>query len=1240
MLLYSHANAQPTTVCTVIGQNPISAFPVCGSNVFSQTSVPLCGGKVIPVIPCKKDASPFTDINPFWYKFTCYKTGTLGFSIVPINRLDDYDWQLFDVTNDSADIYKDASLIVACNWSGRPGTTGTGDNGKNLFECGDMGPLNISAKPTILKDHKYLLLVSHFTDSQIGYNLSFDGSSDGSAVITDTLNPNIKSVLVSCDGSRVKLKLNKKMLCSSIVQDGSDFAISTNPIVDSVRGWGCRTGFDTDSVVVYLNSPLPTGDYQYVTKLGNNGSTMKDICGTSIPLNETFTFTKLDELPTPMDSITTPLPCMPQQLKLVFKRPIRCNSVAPDGSDFEITGPLSNPIVSVASATTDCDSNGISSVIYVNLSIPINSTGKYRIKLKQNVYLSTIINECSIPTPLGTALDFNVIAKDSLSARFNYEPIRISCKVDSLAVSFFGMGPKNNNATGWQWFFNKVPIGNAPKDTVVYTDFTPKPLTLIVTNGTCIDTNTTIITPIDTFIKAGFIYPDTICPTTPAMFTDTSKSGKISIRDWTFGNGNKSTDSIPAPQYYPTVFSNQTYNVQLVVTNRRGCSDTAKSSVVIRTSKPNYADSITKVGCADSIIQLVFKEPILSSSIKLDGSNFTVNGPDSMRVLQAKAVTNGLTSTNVNISFSSPIKLNGIYTLSIHKSISGDSIVNACHIRTPDTILHFTAAHIVLAHIKDTIHIGCKQDTLLVSNTNNNRLDSFKWTLDNNWTLPKNSGSIIYNNFSPMQLSLRVWNDYCADTSIVTVIPASHDAHAVFNIVNDTICPNATALFTNQSQGILNWWKWNFGNNVISLLQNPPAISYPSLDTFKSYKVRLIVKNSIGCYDTSGYLPLTVRPGNAAKMDSVLPIACAPKLISLQFNKTLVCNSLDKFGSNFNIIGPSSVLIDSANVDCKDTSFNKVRIYLHAPILVSGNYLIRNKLANNGTSLLDECDIPTLPGNSISFIALNAANAAFDTAIVYGCKVASVKFSHNGANAVNKWQWYINDTLRSISKDTLIKYTDLSPKSAYLIVANHDCGDTSKIETIKFINETDTVKANFSIQKLDNGNLEYTEYVCPKEIALLKDSSEGIIKSWFWNFGDGQISTSKNPPPQTFPRLNATKVYPLMLAIEGNFCKDTVYNNLKVIPNCYIAVPSAFTPGEIMNNRLYPLNAYKADNLMFRVYNRFGQLVFQTSNWTRGWDGTFNGISQGVGTYVWTLHYIDHDSKEPVSLSGTSVLLK
>ncbi len=1241
VLSYSYTKAQ--TVCTEIGQNPESSFPVCGNSVFSQTSVPLCGGRPIPVMPCGGDA-PYTDVNPFWYKFTCFKTGTLGFSIVPINRGDDYDWQLFDVTKDSADVYADSSLLVACNWSGNPGTTGTGATGQNTKVCGGTDNPNISAMPMIFKGHKYLLLVSHFflyTPTKVGYNLSFDASSAGSATITDPVSPNITSVRISCDGTKVKLKLNKKMLCSSITGDGSDFAISTNPTKDSARGWGCRTGYDTDSLIVYLKTPLPTGNYQLYTQNGSSGHTIQDICGTGIPINDTFNFTKITELPTPMDSITTPLPCMPQQLKLVFQRPIRCNSVAQDGSDFFITGPPLNPNVSIANATTDCDSNGVSSVIYVNLTRPISTSGKYTITLKRNVNLSTLINECSIPTPIGSFLNFQVTAKDSLSGRYNVVPISINCKGDSLAASFYGMGPNNNNATSWQWYFNNVLIGNRPIDTIVYSTFNSKPLSLVVSNGICTDTFTRTITPIDSTIKAGFIHPDTICPNTAAKFIDISKSAKITSRKWSFGNGNTSLDSLPPLQYYPTVFSKKTYNVQLIVTNRRGCSDTAKSILLVKSSKPIYADSITNVGCSDSIIQLVFEDSILCSSIKLDGSNFSVKGPDSLKVLEAKVDCQGIMGTNVHISLSKPIKMNGTYSLRLHQSTNGDSIINECNIRTPDTTLPFTAAHIVLAHIKDTIHIGCKQDTLFVRTDDNNLRDSSRWNLDNNWILSKNIGSIIYNNFSPMLLKLKVWNDYCSDSSIVPIVPLDHLVKSAFSIAHDTICPTDVAQFTNQSQGILKGWKWLFGNKDSSLLANPPNESYPSLDTFKSYQTRLIVKNAIGCYDTSAYQSITIRPGNAAKIDKVQPVSCAPKMVSFHFNKSLMCNSLDKYGSNFTVTGPSSVMIDSANCNCSDTLFNNVSLYLHAPIMVPGNYLITNKLAKDGTSLVDGCKIPTRLGNSINIVALNAANSTFKTKINYGCREANVEYSHDGSNSVNNWRWYIDDTLRSTAMDTIINYVNLTPKHVYLIVSNNSCADTSKVKTINFLNENDTVKANFSIQKVDNGSIEYTGFICPKETAIFKDSSTGIIKNWFWNFGDGHSSYAQNPPPQSYSKTNSTKVYQISLAIEGNYCTDTAYNNLKVIPNCYIAVPSAFTPNEQVNNKLYPLNAFKADNLIFKVYNRYGQLVYQTTDWSSGgWDGTINGVSQGVGTYVWTLFYIDHDSKEPISLSGTSVLLK
>src|SRR5690348_8071762 len=88
------ACAMGQSVCTTPGQNPATAFPVCGTGTFSQTSVPLCGGTRVPSPACNN--YPLTDVNPFWYKFTCYQAGTLGFKITPNTNSEDYDWQVFD----------------------------------------------------------------------------------------------------------------------------------------------------------------------------------------------------------------------------------------------------------------------------------------------------------------------------------------------------------------------------------------------------------------------------------------------------------------------------------------------------------------------------------------------------------------------------------------------------------------------------------------------------------------------------------------------------------------------------------------------------------------------------------------------------------------------------------------------------------------------------------------------------------------------------------------------------------------------------------------------------------------------------------------------------------------------------------------------------------------------------------------------------------------------------------------
>ena len=211
--------------CTTLGQNPQTAFPVCGTAEFHQLEVPICNGPFLEVPTC----GGYTARNPFWYRFTCFKPGTLNFSIIPISLSDDYDWQLYDITgHNPEDALTDTSLIVTGNWSGSEGTTGADVSGVNYIQCGSDPSEHtptFAKPPTLLLNHVYLLMVSHFTSTQSGYFLKFMG---GTASITDTTVASVKNAFVNCEGDQITVRLNKKMKCSSLAGDGSDFSIDAS----------------------------------------------------------------------------------------------------------------------------------------------------------------------------------------------------------------------------------------------------------------------------------------------------------------------------------------------------------------------------------------------------------------------------------------------------------------------------------------------------------------------------------------------------------------------------------------------------------------------------------------------------------------------------------------------------------------------------------------------------------------------------------------------------------------------------------------------------------------------------------------------------------------------------------------------------------------------------------------------------------------------------------------------------
>lgn len=151
--------------------------------------------------------------------------------------------------------------------------------------------------------------------------------------------------------------------------------------------------------------------------------------------------------------------------------------------------------------------------------------------------------------------------------------------------------------------------------------------------------------------------------------------------------------------------------------------------------------------------------------------------------------------------------------------------------------------------------------------------------------------------------------------------------------------------------------------------------------------------------------------------------------------------------------------------------------------------------------------------------------------------------------------------------------------------------------------------------------------------VVLTGSGSGNIISWWWDLGVGQPGTSQQASVQaSFPAVPGT--YPVMLVVtstEG--CIDTVHSIVRVIDPGVIEMPNVFTPnGDGHNDRFIPVG-YKGAPGVMEIYNRWGQVVFSTSNLAQGW----NGIGVPDGTYY---YIVTPDDPGAATLTGHVTLVR
>ena len=424
--------------CTTLGQTPATAFPVCGTTVFRQNSVPLCNTNKLFVPGCSgAGGADYENKNPFFYKFTCYTAGTLGFTITPLLADEDYDWQLYDVTGRNPnDIFTVNSLVVTGNWAGTYGPTGASAAGVNKIQCASNPANNenaFAAMPDLIAGHQYLLLISHFTDGQSGYDLSFGG---GPADITDPLKPHMIKATPDCSGRKITVTFNKKIQCTSITGSGSEFSIVplSSTAIAAVTD-SCTFGFDFDEVMITLPFALSNGTHQLQIHNGSDLNTLLDNCGNAIPQGEIISFNYFTPQSIQADSIAK-VSCAPDSIRIYYPKKIQCSTISPSGSDFSITGPTP---VTVLSASGNCV-NDLSDYVVIKFTSPIYRKGTYSLAIQPGLDGSPIFDLCGQPL-LPQTLSF--ATADTVNATYYYT-CKFGCQRDTLTFTHDGAHDVNS----------------------------------------------------------------------------------------------------------------------------------------------------------------------------------------------------------------------------------------------------------------------------------------------------------------------------------------------------------------------------------------------------------------------------------------------------------------------------------------------------------------------------------------------------------------------------------------------------------------------------------------------------------------------------------------------------------------------------------------------------------------------------------------------------------------------------
>lgn len=235
--------------------------------------------------------------------------------------------------------------------------------------------------------------------------------------------------------------------------------------------------------------------------------------------------------------------------------------------------------------------------------------------------------------------------------------------------------------------------------------------------------------------------------------------------------------------------------------------------------------------------------------------------------------------------------------------------------------------------------------------------------------------------------------------------------------------------------------------------------------------------------------------------------------------------------------------------------------------------------------------------------------------LAVGCAPLTVQFPDSLTTQNVTWLWNFGDGTTSTAPAPVHTYAPGSYTVSLQVATPAGC--TANAQNTSSVTAYQGPTASFGASTYQ------TDMDAPT--ITFTSTSAGAINGYAWEFGDGDTSNTDNPV-HTYAAVGN---YPVQLVVtDVNGCSDTANTGINVIPVYDIDIPTAFTPdpngnnngvfdpNDMSNDVFYPIARFVKEFQM-RVWNRWGELVFESNEVNKGWNGFYRGRLSPQDVYVY-----------------------